>query len=233
MTVAEMLDALKWRTKKRDITELLIELNSAARWTARRVYNSEGGPDLLSTFGAELSIGSTTKSYDLGANVPTGVFLGIKRLWLMLPGETEFTRMTEADLESPAFTANDNRLAADPLIATGHPVFYEVYNFDELRFDKALPANSKLRADYWREPPALDPTNNATIENGLDLPAVFHDAVISKATAQIFSVLDDSRVGEFETRARDEITDAIRTAGRRSQGPTQTIPFTRGRRRIL
>jgi hypothetical protein len=236
MTTTEMVAFVKAWTKHSDDSKILIALRSGYRWTVKRVYNSEGGPDLLSTIGRELSIASTTRDYDLSAAIETaggGELLGIKQLWLKLPSDSNFTPMNEVDAETPAFQVYDAELAASPTIASGHPVLYQVVNYDKVRFAPALPSGSTVRADYFRVAPPPDPTTNNTAETAVDLPAIFHDAITAKAIAEIFSMLDDTRTGEWETRARDHANDAIHTAGKRVQQPTRTTPWSRGRRRVL
>lgn len=232
MTTTEMLALMKQRTKVGDQEKLLNELRSAYRWVVRRVYNSADGPDLLMTIGEELpAFVAITRNYDLGANVVGGEFLGLKNLWLRLPGDVKFTPLLFRDENDDAFLAWDFSLAATPLLAISHPVFYTVINFSKLRFAPALPIGSILRADYFRIGPVPDPTTNDTQENGVDLPAQFHDAMVHKATAQLFGTLDDSREKSEEARARDVITDAIYATGKRVQFPTRVQGYGRRRRR--
>lgn len=234
MTTQEMFDALKSRTKISDASKLGTELRSAYRWVVRRVYNAAGGPDLLMTIGEELpALVAVTRDYDLGANVTAGELLGIKKLWLKLPQDTRFTGMDPSDADDPGFANMDSGTNATPDVAGGHPVLYTVINFDKLRFAPALPTTSVLRADYFRIGPVPDPTTNDIQQNSLDLPAAFHDAMVSKATAQLFTMLDDTREGTWETRARDELNDAIFTATNRTQYPTTTQPYKARRRRYI
>lgn len=229
MTTAEMLALLKLRTKVADESKLTLELKSAYRWAARRIFNAEGGPDLLLTLGEELTaFASNTKTFDLGAAVAGG-FLGLKMLWVKLPGDTRFVPMDAVD----ATDLQDSAAIATPDVATGNPICYAVYNMDKLRFASTIPATSVLRVDYFKTGSPPDPTTNPTQENGTDLPDVFHDAICSKAIAQLFSDLDDDREGTWETRARDEITDAVFQATKRVQGPTRTKPFQARRRRSV
>ena len=65
-----MIALVTQRTKVSDSTKILRELNSAQRWTARRVFNSADGPDLLVVIGEELAaLGSTTRTLDIGATI--------------------------------------------------------------------------------------------------------------------------------------------------------------------
>ncbi len=232
MLTSEMMDLLKLRTKVADQSKLLLELRSGYRWAARRIFNAEGGPDLLVTLGEELTaLAATTRDYNVGS-LTAGVLLGIKQLWVKLPSDSKFTLMEPTDAGNVCFTNADSATTAAPVTAIGHPVFYTVVNVSKVRFAPALPSGAVVRIDYFRtgEPP--DPTTNPTQTNGTDLPDVFHDAICSKAIAQTFGFLDDSREGAWETRARDELNDAIYLATKRTQSPPQTTPFRAGRRRV-
>jgi hypothetical protein len=227
MTAQEMVDMIKFRTKQPDVAKILSELRAANRWVAKRVFLSTGGPDLLSTIGTEVTIAATARNYNLAAALAPNEILGIKKLMLKLPTDTRFTKMNDVDANNEDFIKLDSELDATPLIASCHPVLYQPYNFDQVRFAPAIPATSIIRVDYFRLAPPPDPTANPLTTNGSDLPAIFHDAIVNKATAHCFSNLDDTRVGEWETRARDEITDAIHLASNRTQTPTETQPFRR------
>ena len=223
-----MVARVRRKTHQADESKIVNELQAAQRWVGRRVFNSTGGPELLTTIGEELTaLAATTRSYDLGANVTGGVFLGLKQLWVKLPGSTRFSKMDHVDVTEMA----DSATTAAPDIASGHPISYAVINFSKLRFAPALPASSVLRVDYFRVAPLLDPASNNTTENGSDLPEVFHDAIVHKANAQIFNDLDDDREGAEETRARDAFSSAMDIATGRVQGPTRTQPFNPRRRR--
>lgn len=235
MTTNEMLDTLQRRTKIADRVKLIAELKSAYRWAARRIYNTAGGPELLMVLGEELTaLASTTRDLDLSA---TGVLdagcIGIKRLWVKLPSDAKFVPMNSCDSNDELFTSLDSGTAAAPTIAAGHPILYMVYNFVQLRFAGALPAGSVLRADYFKSGEPPEPTLNPTMTNGNDLPDPFHDAICSKAIAQLFNIIDDEREGTWETRARDELNDALFVGSKRTQGPTRTQPFRSGRRRLV
>ncbi len=226
-----MLDLMKQRTKVQDSAKLLRELRSAYRWAVRRVYNAAGGPDLLTTIGEELPVlAAVTRDYDLGAAVTGGEFLGVKMLSLKLPIDSFFTEMQPSDANATKFASADSAPVSNPNIAQGHPVMYTAINFSKVRFAPALPIGAIIRADYFRIGPVPDPTTNPTQEDGVDFPAIFHDAVVSKAVAQIFTTLDDTREGTSETRARDELNDAIYLATSRTKGPVQTRPVRSHRR---
>lgn len=231
MTAQEMVKLVQDRSRQRDQAKILRELRAAYRWAANRVYLSEGGPDLLSTIGQELTLAADTRDYNLAANI-TGNFLGLKQLWSKLPSDVSFTPMDTADLETPNFQNRDNQPAATPEVALNHPVLYHVYNFGMVRFSPTLPSGTILRADFFRFGAPPDPTTNNTTESGSDLDSVFHDAIVCKAAAHCLENIDDDRVGSWETRAMVYLNDALLVAQKRVQGP---IPHKgwRGRRRLL
>jgi hypothetical protein len=234
MTTKEMLDLLKQRTKIQDPTKLLLELRAGYRWAVNKIYKSADGPAMLVTIGEELTaLVATTRDYNIESHISGGNLLGMKQLWVKMPGDTGFTPMIPLDADDPQFQALDDQPAASPRVASGHPVFYAMLNFGSTRFAPALPTGSILRVDYARIGPVPDPTTNPTTENGVDIPALFHDGVVNKATAHLYNTLDDDREGSWETRAMDCLNDAIHAAGKgvRTQAPVRTKPFLAGRRR--
>ena len=226
-----MVTRVKDRSRHRDDTRVIGEVRSAQTWAWFKIFNSENGPDLLSTFGTELTLLATTREYDIGANI-TGTLYGIKQLWLKLPQDRSFTPMTFADVNDKQFTLNDQWLAADQdRIAQGHPVYYDIIDFARVRFSPPLPAQSVLRADVWLRPPDIDPTLNPTLTYGNDIPVPAHEAIVDKATAQIFELLDDDRWTDWNTMAEQKLRDAMYLLTKRTQGPPRTQPFRTRRRR--
>lgn len=242
MTTQEMLDLLKQRTKQADRAKLLMELRSAYRWVVRRVYNSSNGPDLLATIGEELpALAAITRTFDLGAAVTSGEMIGIKKLWLKLPSDTGFTGMVPDDSNDLNFSNADTSTAANPQVAAGHPVLFMILNFTQARFAPALPIGSVIRVDYFRIGPAPgvpdsgESSSDELAEGAVtaqDLPAIFHDAMVNKAAAQLFTNLDDDREASWEAKAKDALNDAI-YMGHRVQAPTMTQPFRARRRRYV
>ncbi len=243
MTTQEMLDLLQSRTRVTNRAKKLGELRSAYRWVVRRVFNSADGPDLLATIGEELPpLAAVTRTLDIGAAVTQGALIGIKKLWLKLPSDTSFVGMDPMDSNDPYFIDSDAATAADPRVAAGHPVLYMVINFSQARFAPALPVGAIIRVDYFREGPApgVPDTSSETSSSelledavtGQDLPAIFHDAMVNKATAQLFNMLSDEREASWERNASDSLNDAI-YMGHRVQAPTVTQPFRARRRRYL
>lgn len=226
-----MVRRIKHRTKLADDYKVLIELQDAAEWAGRRVYNSENGPDLLITMGEEVALAARTRTLDLaGEDVLVNALLGIKQLWLKLPSDSIFTPMVAADSNSMQFIRNDSELDSDTsVVAQGHPVYYDVLNFSQVRFAPALPASSKIRVDYYTS----TAFNEVSGEASVALPEIFHQAILAKATAQVYEDLDDSRAMVWEGRALSMLQDALYVANRRVQAPVTTTPFRARRRRYI
>lgn len=237
MTTAEMLDLEYQRTKISDRTKLLRELQVAYRWAVNEIYKSADGPPMLVTVGEQITaLVATTRNYDLESALTGGSLLGIKQLWLKLTTDTAFTLMVPKDITDSDFTEVDNQTTADPLIATGHPVYYAVTNFGQVRFAPALPSGAIIRADYSRIGPQPDPTVNPTQEDGTDLPSLFHDAICHKGTALLLLTLDDDRAPAYEAMAITTLNSAIYAASKavRANAPVTTQPFRRYRmRRVI
>lgn len=233
MTSAQMIERVKGRTKQNDDTKVIRELNAAQEWAYNKIYNSEGGPDLLITYGTEKMMSAQTRIYDLGANV-SGTIYGIKNLWLRFPNETAFSPMRKVDATNAEFVFNDQWVASDTTtVATGHPVFYDMINLSQLRFAPPLPASSVIRVDYWRKPPDIEPTINPALTYGNDLPEPAHQPVVDKATATIFDLIDDDRAEGWEVRAERGLNDAMYLMRKRVQTPVRTQPFGVRRRRFI
>lgn len=234
MTTSEMLSILKNRTKISDPTKMLSELRVAYRWAVNEIFKSADGPQLLMTVGEQLpAFVAVTRNYDLESNLVGGNLLGLQTLWVKLLADLNFSRLIPREVTDPDFLNMDSSAIATPLVASGYPIFYAVVNFGQVRFAPALPIGAILRADYARFGLDPDPTSNPIMTDGMDLPSLFHDSIVHKATAQLFNILDDTREGAWETRAMSTITSAIYAAGKgtRTQRPVQTLPWRRGNRR--
>lgn len=227
MTSTEMLAFITQRTRQTDVVKILRELRSAHTWVALNLFNAGGG-DLCVTIGEELpALVAVTRDFDLGA-VTSGTFLSIKTLWLKFPSDSRFVPMIENDSTDPEFEVTDSATVADPDIAYGHPVRYDVLNFQKVRFARALPVGAIIRADYSKIALPPDPATNDTATSGTDLSELFHEAEVNKTCAQIFTSQEDDRVAQYEVRAREMLNAAIYAALKRKRGPTRTKPF-RGR----
>ena len=230
LTTALMIQRVKDRTHSRDDLKIIGELNSAKDWAGNKLFNAQGGPDSLSTHATQLTISSRTREYDLGANV-TGTIYGIKQMWLKLSTDTDFVLMVKLDSSDPLFTANDPYPSSDTTtVAEGHPVYYDVINFSQLRFAPPLPADCTLRADFYRKPPTLDPVTNNALAYGDDIVEPLHEAIVDKATGQMFVNQDDDRVIYWERQAKERLNDALFLIRARTSGPIRIQPFRRSRR---
>ncbi len=229
MTSADMVAAVKSRTQDTNDAKVLTELNAAQDWAFNHIYNAEGGPDLLVTFNEQKTL-TSVREYDLTSNL-TYVIMGLKKLWLKLPNETKFTPMLPADTTEPNFVWRDD--VDDTTVATSHPVYYMVENFAQLRFSALLPSNAILRVDYFRMPPAIDPTLNNTLSNGSDLPTTFHQVLVDYATGLRYVGQDDDRATGYISTANTNLATALYGIKRRVQAPTTTQPYRSGRRRSI
>lgn len=230
MTVQQMIEKVQEITHHNDESRVVSALDAAQSWAYARVYNAEGGADLLITFDEELTILTPSREYDLQANLSFEM-VGLKTLWLKLIGETAFTVMMPLDASDPQFRFRDTLDVTQTF--HGHPTYYEVKNFTQLRFTQELPTGAILRVDYFRFPPPLDPTTNNTQTNGSDLPVVTHWAMIDYACAEIWDILDDNRSAGRMMRAESRLTDALYLIRNRSAAPTRTLPFRTRRRRYI
>lgn len=233
-----MIDRIKQRSHSRDDLKIIGELNSSKDWASNRLFNSEGGPESLSTFATQLTISSRTREYDLGANV-TGTIYGVKQLWLKFSSDTDFTLMVPLDAGDPLFTANDPYPSSDSTtVAEGHPVYYNVQNLSKIRCAPPLPADSTLRADFFRKPPNLDPVTNNALAYGDDIVEPLHEAIVDKATGQMLRLQNDDRADDYDREwppygsAQHRLNAALYLIRARTQGPVRTQPFRAGRRRL-
>ncbi len=226
MTSADMVAAVKSRTHDTDDAKVLTELNAAQFWAFNLLYLAEGGPDLLLTYNEQKTLGSALREYDLTTNL-TYTIMGLKKLWLKLPGDTKFTEMRPTDSSTPQFVDDVD----DSTTVASHPVYYMMENFAELRFSALLPTGSILRVDYSRLPPAIDPTVNNTLSNGSDLPVTLHQVLVDYATGLRYVGQDDDRASGYIQTAAANLQTALYGVRRRVQTPTTTVPYRAGRRR--
>lgn len=232
MTSSQAVERIKQRCHYNNDLTIIGELKSALSWAYARLFNSEKGPDQLMSFDTELAISSQTRDYDLGANI-SGTLAGIKTLWLKLASDTNFTPMLPRDALDQSFLWDDQFPASDTTtVATAHPVRFDVVNFAKVRFAPPLPSGCTVRADVWLYPPDIDPASNNSLTYGSDIPPVLHESIVDKATAQVFSIMDDTRAQEWEIRAERRLNDDLHLIRGRAQGPVQTQPYRRMRRRL-
>lgn len=231
LTALQFLQRIKGRTHMSDDAKITGEIISAQDWTLNRLWMTERGPDMLQTMGTEVTMAAQTREYDLGANV-TGTLYGVRMLWLRFTSDTNFTPMIPADPSEPQFWQNDIYPASDTTsVAEGHPVRWASVDFAKVRFSPPLPADAVVRADFWLKPPNIDPAANDSLTYGNDIVEPLFECMVDKATAQVFTIMDDTRDMIWETRAERKINDALHVVGRRNLGPTRTQPF-RARRSL-
>jgi hypothetical protein len=232
VTIAEMITKVKSRTKQVSSTVVIEEIQTAYDWVHNRIFNTEKGPNLYIILDEEIAISALTRSFDLQSNLGY-TMLAIKQLWAMLPGDSVFTPMIEADTNDPDFISVDSQQAADSTVfAQAHPVYWNSINYNQVYFAPALPNGTKVRVDYYRF--AGDPDDSGDqLDEIVDLPAPTHEAVCAFATGLVFDNLDDDRSVAWEARAKELLQDALYTLNRRVQQPTVTRPFQVKRRRYI
>lgn len=233
LTAQQMVQRVKDRTHHNNDNKIIGEMTAALDWAFNKIFKSANGADQLSTSGQEISISSLTREYDLGAQI-TGTLYGVKLLWLKLPTDLGFSPMMPADSTELKFIFNDQWTAADTTNpAQGHPVLYDIVDFSKVRFAPAIPSGSTIRADSWLKAPPIDPASNNTLAYGDDIVEPTHEAIVSKATAQVFISMDDDRYKYWEGDAMNRLTDALYVMDKRTGGPIRTTPFRAGRRRLF
>ena len=232
LSAIEMVGRVRDRTSYKNDKKIVGELASSADWAYNRVFNSANGPNQFLVPAEEVTISSRTQTYNLGAALAGGNLYGVKLLWLKFSSDTVFTPMVPLDSGDLRFIAADNVPDSDTTtVATGHPVFYDVLDFAQVRFAPALPACT-IRASYWIKPTPPDPTaNNAQGYASRDALEPTHEAIVDKATAQIFRLLSDDRSLEYVIDAERKLVDALHVVGKRVAGPITTQPFPHRRRR--
>lgn len=214
-----MVTQIQDRTKHPSTTKIGNELKAAYRWAMRKIYNSENGPDTLVTIGEEKTLVARTRTYDVSAAV-TNSFLGIKQLWVKLSTDSVFSPMVPTDTNSMDFMIRDSEINSDTsVVAVGHPVFYDSINFGQVRFAPALPSGAVVRIDYYQFAIALDVAAVTTLTEGQKVFDAITDAIMDKATAQVFNLLSDDRELKWELSAKENLVDAIWNINRRVQGP--------------
>ena len=216
-----------------DLTIITGELNAAKDWVYNRIFASQNGPDLLMTFDAEITLNSTTRDWDAGANVGSDDIYGVKTIWVKFTSDTIFTPAVPRDAGDDDFIWGDAYTSANPTPATGHPVFVDYANFAKVRFSPPLPSGTIIRLDYWRRPPDLDESTHNTLAYGADVPEPFLEAIMDKATAQCFVNISDDRVAYWERSALEKLVVALQVAQKRRQGPIKTTGFRIKRRRFF
>jgi hypothetical protein len=213
------------RTFMSDTTKLGYELDAAIQWAYNKVYNSSNGPDMIMDFADEFTLTSRTIEQDLAAS--TGVndttLFGIKKLWLKLSGDIEFHPMIPVDGNDAEFGITALAASDTTTVATGHPVYYQLFNHQSVRFSPPLPSGAIVRADYFQF---------ASLGTLAGISDNIHQCIIDKATSTVFNLLDDDRSMYWNAIAERNMVDALHALNRKVQAPVRIRPFRTRRRRL-
>lgn len=213
-----MIRSVKADTQIRQDPDIIIKLNSAQDELANRILTMD--ENILKVSNDQNTLSATTSSYDLAANVSTGVLYQLKWLGIKLDGDTKFHEVVFVDSSDNEFISLDQETTT----ATGHPILCAIENFNQVRFAPPLPSGAILRTDYIYKPAPLSLDSN--IES--DLPEPFHEAMVAKAKAEAFAGIDDDRVSYFERIALAKLYGAQNLLGQRQLSqPLRTRPFQR------
>jgi hypothetical protein len=206
MILESMLIRLRDRTHMLSKDSMLIgELNSAQDHIWNRIITNNA--NILKVDDKELTLAAQTSSYDLATNVSTTVTLvAVKWLGVKLTGDTKFQSVVFIDSSDDRFISADQDSAA-----TAQPVYAAMENFNQVRFAPPLPSGAILRVDYIYGPLGLDLATNCSP----DLPYLVHEAIVDKATAQVFVNLDDDRAGYWEAQSLGKLYAASNSLNRR------------------
>jgi len=219
MILETMLQSLRDRTHVLNKDAMLIaESNSAQSWAWNRLVTSND--NILKTDDFEATLAATTHSYNLATAVSSTLTLvAVKWLGVKLTGDTKFLPVIFIDSSDDRFISKDQDSTA-----TTHPIYAAMENFNQVRFAPGLPSGAIVRCDYIYGPLDLDLNSNVTP----DLPYLVHDASLDKATAQVFTTLDDDRAGYWEMQALSKLLSASNAINRQQY---QQQPRTRSSRR--
>lgn len=203
-------------TQVANLGQALTALNEAQDWCANRILVMD--EDVLKVTGDEMAISADTRTFDLAANVSTGVLYQLKWLGVKLSTDTIFNPVEFVNSSSDAFILADQSTTG----ASGHPILTAIENFDQVRFAPFLQSGDAVRADYIYKPADLDLDSNVEC----DLPVPFHWAVVNKARALQFMMIDDDRAQNYDLRALDTLQGALNVLGQRQlQQRPRTAPF--------
>lgn len=215
MILERMITRIQDRTQANNIGSIIDELNSAQDFIWNRIITNNS--NILKVDNCELTMAAQTSSYDLGANVTPGTLVAIKWLGTKFQSETVFNPVGWIDSSSDQFLLADQSTQA----ATNSPVYCASENFTQVRFAPPLPAGTMIRVDYIYTPTYLNLSGSIVSE----LPAIVHEAMTDKATAQTFINIDDSaRAAYWEGQAMSKIISAQNSLRRRQY---QQTPQTR------
>lgn len=221
MILTRQITRIQDRTQSNNIGSIIDELNSAQDFVWNRIITNNA--NILKVDNCQLTMAAQTSSYDLGTNVTTGTLVAIKWLGTKFSGETVFNPVGWVDSSSDAFILADQSTQA----ATNSPVLCASENFTQVRFAPPLPSGTVLRCDYIYTPTDLSLSSNIIS----DLPAIVHEAMTDKATAQTFINIDDlTRASYWEGQALSKLVSAQNSLRRRQyqQTPQTQSSLTTG-----
>ena len=224
MDLETMIRSVRDDTQISNAQKIIDKLNSGQAWVTDRVLVMD--ENILKVSNDQNTLGATTSTYDLAANVNTGVLYQLKWLGVRLSGDTKFQPIRFVDSSDNEFISLDQETTT----ATSHPVLCAVENFNQVRFAPPLASGVVIRTDYIYKPAPLSLESN--IES--DLPETFHETIVAKAKAEAFAGIDDDRIAYFERMALDKLYAAMNVLGQRQlQQPPRTRPFRTRRLRTL
>lgn len=222
MTLEEQIKAVQADTQVANPTMIISALDEAQAWCANRLFVMD--ENVLKVDNDQMTMTGDTRTYDLGANVSTGVLYQLKWLGVQLSTDTKFHGIEWANSSDDYFIQLDQSTTG----ASGHPILVASENFDQVRFAPFLQSGDIVRADYIYRPKPLSLEDNVEC----DLPEPFHWCVVNKARAAIFDSIDDDRSRKYEIRAFEALFGAENILQQRQlqQRPT-TAPFGISRQR--
>lgn len=222
MNLETMIQRVKDDTQAED-PFIVGKLNSAQDWIWNRLMVMDA--NILKVDDDQNTLAADTSTYDLAANVATGALYQIKWLGVKFSGDTKFHPVTFMNSSDERFVWADQQDA----ISSG-TVYAAIENFDQVRFAPPLLSGTIIRTDYIYKPRTLALGTQAVP----DLPEVFHEAQVARATGEAFLGIDDDRVGVYFGMAMDKLYGALNVAGLgQTQQPFRTRPSlrqARGRR---
>lgn len=218
MLLQSMLDTLKDRTKQYANDPMLVrELNSALSYVWNRLYQVV--PDLQITFETTGTFAADTQQFDLAATITAagGEFFGHQTFYIRDANQDKYVPVVFTDTNSPQFQSMQQEDAQ-----TVTPFLAAAVNFGELRFAPPVPSGTLWRSDWIGKPPNLSLATNTQTS----IPEPLHGAMVDLATAQVFSINDDTREETWQRKAEDKIIVGIHAVKlRQQQTPRTTRKF--------
>lgn len=220
-----MLRLIKKRTGlNNDDAYLVDEINSAYDWTFSRIMTMN--EDISRQDDETFTMTAVTSDFDLGAAVSRPDMYAIKWLGVKFLGNSKFSPVRFMDSAVDVFMSADQ----DAQPAMSHPVLCDTKNFSQVRFAPPLPVGAQILVSYVYIPQLFDLAQNAAISSssypGIPNPVI--QSITDKATAQVFSTLDDTRMAYWEEQHRMKLRSALNVIDKRQW---QQIPKITGFKR--